>query len=200
MDSLIEDLLDNIRKYANNNKIPILIDETASLMEIITRVSMPKRILEIGTAIGYSSIILASNLIEDGKLDTIELNPDMVQIAWENIRKAGFTNRIKVIEGDAGEVLPALSGTYDLIFMDAAKSKYVEFLPHCLRLVKKDGLIITDNVLYKGMTEGSEWVRHKQRTAVRNLREFLKLIKNHPQLKTSVIDIGDGLAISLKVN
>jgi predicted O-methyltransferase YrrM len=188
-----------MKDYAVENKIPIIMDEGACLLEIILKAVKPKKILEIGTAIGYSSIIMSGTLNEDGRIDTIEVNPDMVEKAWENISDAGLQGMIRIIEGDAGEILPLLHDEYDVVFLDAAKSRYIEFLPHCIRLVRKSGLIITDNVLYKGMTKGSELVKHKQRTAVKHLREYLEELEQNEQLKTSLIPIGDGITISVKV-
>ena len=195
----MQELIKKMKDYAVENKIPIIMDEGAGLLEIILKAVKPKKILEIGTAIGYSSIIMSGTLNENGRIDTIEVNPDMVEKAWENINDAGLQGIIRIIEGDAGEILPLLHDEYDVVFLDAAKSRYVEFLPHCIRLVRKNGLIITDNVLYKGMTKGTELVKHKQRTAVKHLREYLKELEQNKQLKTSLIPIGDGITISVKV-
>lgn len=192
-------LLDEIGQYALENKIPIILEDFQKFTEVLLLMAKPKRILEIGTAIGYSSIFMASVLGEDVKIDTIEIDSDRVQLAWENVRKAGLESCIRIIEGDAQEVLPLLTEQYDFIFMDAVKSKYADFLPHCVRLLKKGGILLADNVLYKGMTKGPEQVKHKQRTAVTGLRSFLKEIEDHEQLKSVILDIGDGVALSVKL-
>lgn len=191
-------ILDSMKEYANKNKIPIILDDTVRLLETLLLVVKPQTILEIGTAIGYSAMIMSRTLKEGGRIDTIEVNQDMVDKAWENINKAGLGKVIRIIEGDAGEVLPSLTQEYDAVFLDAAKSRYLEFLLHCVRLVRKGGVIISDNVLYKDMTKGPEWVRHKQRTAVTKLRGYLKELQDHPQLKTVLIPIGDGVTVSVK--
>lgn len=193
------DELVNIRKYAIENKIPIIQEDSQKFMEVLLTISKPERILEIGTAVGYSAIFMSLVLGKELKLDTIEMNSDLVEIAWNNIRRAGCESCIRIIEGDALEILPVLSGEYDFIFMDAAKSKYINFLPHCIRLTKDEGIIVADNVLYKGMTTGPDFVRHKQRTAVTGLRKFINEIQHHPYLKTVLIDIGDGITISVKL-
>ena len=195
----MDKLLNEMKTYAIQNKVPIILDDTANLLDVLLRLVKPKNILEIGTAIGYSAIKMAQTLRDGGRIDTIEINPDMVDKAWENIEAAGLKKIVRILEGDAVEVLPNLNGEYDVIFVDAAKSKYVEFLPHCIRLVRENGVIISDNVLYKGMTKGAEVVRHKQRTAVIQLRKYLKNLEEHTQLKTTLIPIGDGLAISIKI-
>lgn len=195
----MQELIRQMKDYAVQNKIPIILDETSCLLEIILRAIKPRKILEIGTAIGYSSIVMSGTLGTNGRIDTIEVNPEMVQKAWENVNNAGLQGTIRIIEGDAGEILPLLNQEYDVVFLDAAKSRYVEFLPHCIRLVRKNGLIISDNVLYKGMTKGPKTVKHKQRTAVTHLREYLKALEENPQLKTSLIPIGDGITVSIKV-
>jgi len=178
--------------------VPIILKSARDVLQLLLLAAKPKSILEIGTAIGFSSIFMTDVLGGDVRIDTIEMNPDMVQIAWENVKRSKYDSCIRIIEGDALEILPLLTKEYDFIFMDAAKSKYIDFLPHCVRLVKKDGIILSDNVLYKGMTNGPDLVRHKQRTAVTGLRNFLEELKNHPDLKTVILDIGDGITVSVK--
>jgi len=192
-------ILIELENYAHKNRIPIILKSTRDILQVLLFAVKPKNILEIGTAIGFSSIFMANVLGETVKIDTIEKDPDMVDKSWSNIKEAGLDNSIRVIEGDAGEILPVLTKEYDFIFLDAAKSRYLDFLPDCIRLVKKDGLIVSDNVLYKGMTKGPDFIRHKQRTAVTRLRSFLEEVENHPQLKTVVLDIGDGLMVSIKI-
>lgn len=195
----MDTFLKSIKEYAEKNKIPIIMDSTAQLLEILILAVKPRIVLEIGTGIGYSAILIAGFLPKDGRIDTIEIDPERVEKAWENINKAGVNSIVRILEGDAKDILPVLNQEYDLIFLDAAKSKYIELLPECIRLLKKSGLLIADNVLYKGMTKGPEWVRHKQRTAVNRLRDFLEAVEEHPQLKTLLLPVGDGITISVKL-
>jgi len=195
---ILNNILEQLEAYAQENKVPIILKSARDVLQLLLLAAKPKSILEIGTAIGFSSIFMTDVLGGDVRIDTIEMNPDMVQIAWENVKRSKYDSCIRIIEGDALEILPLLTKEYDFIFMDAAKSKYIDFLPHCVRLVKKDGIILSDNVLYKGMTNGPDLVRHKQRTAVTGLRNFLEELKNHPDLKTVILDIGDGITVSVK--
>ena len=157
------------------------------------------RILEIGTAIGYSSICFTELLNQYGSIDTIERDPEMIKEAKENIKfinedesYAGKT--INLIEGDAAEIITKLDDKYDMIFIDANKSKYTLYLKEGLRLLKPNGIIFADNVLYKGYVM-SDYNKHKQRTAVRHLREFIKMIQEDESLDSEILEIGDGLAI-----
>ena len=166
------EFLTEIEKYGRENKIPILLDET--LDYITNRLSeiRPHRILEIGTAIGFSAINFSKYLDEGGRIDTIEIESLRVEQALENIEKVGVQEKIRVLEGDALDILPYLNEKYDVVFIDASKGKYNEFFEHALRLVKVGGWIIADNVLYKGMVM-SDYNKHKQRTAVNKLRTFI---------------------------
>lgn len=189
------ELLKDIEKYGRDNKIPILLDDTLEYISKILEEIKPKRILEIGTAIGFSAICFSRYLADDGRIDTIEIESLRVEQALENIEKVGVQDKIRVLEGDALDILPYLTEEYDVIFIDAAKGKYLEFFEHALRLSKKGGYIIADNVLYKGMVQ-SDYNKHKQRTAVNKLRNFIDMVLNHPKLESELIDIGDGLTVS----
>lgn len=189
------ELLKDIEKYGRDNKIPILLDDTLEYISKILEEIKPKRILEIGTAIGFSAICFSKYLAENGRIDTIEIESLRVEQALENIEKVGVQDKIRVLEGDALDILPYLTEEYDVIFIDAAKGKYLEFFEHALRLSKKGGYIIADNVLYKGMVQ-SDYNKHKQRTAVNKLRNFIDMVLKHPDLKSELIDIGDGLTVS----
>ena len=203
MESIFE-----LKKDAIMRHIPIILDDT---LETITRYVNERedegiyvnRILEIGTAIGYSSICFVDLLNSYGIIDTIERDPEMIKEAKENIK---FVNEsddyagksINLIEGDAAEIVPKMDEKYDMIFIDANKSKYPLYLKEGLRLLKPNGIIFADNVLYKGYVM-SDYNEHKQRTAVRHLREFMKMATEDPRLNTEILEIGDGLAvISLK--
>ena len=190
------ELLEEIEKYGRDNKIPILLDDTLKYISKILQEIKPRRILEIGTAIGFSAICFSKFLVNDGRIDTIEIESIRVQQALENIEKVGVQDKIRVLEGDALEILPYLTEEYDVVFIDAAKGKYLEFFEHALRLCKKGGYIIADNVLYKGMVQ-SDYNKHKQRTAVNKLRTFIDMVLENPNLKSELIDIGDGLTVSV---
>ena len=187
--------LKEIEKYGRDNKIPILLDESLEYIEEILNAKKPRRILEIGTAIGFSAICFSKYLADDGRIDTIEIESLRVEQAIENIKKVGIESKIRVIEGDALDILPYLTETYDVVFIDAAKGKYNEFYEHALRLTEPGSIIIADNVLYKGYVL-SDYNKHKQRTAVNKLREFIDMVLNNPSLDAKLVEIGDGLIIA----
>ena len=190
--------LKDIEKYGRENKIPILLDDTLEYISKILEEVKPKRILEVGTAIGFSALCFSKYLSEGGRIDTIEIESLRVEQALENIEKVGVQDKIRVLEGDALEILPYLTEEYDVVFIDAAKGKYLEFFEHALRLCKKGGYIIADNVLYKGMVQ-SDYNKHKQRTAVNKLRAFIDMVLENENLESKLIDIGDGITVSKKV-
>ena len=175
-----------IKKKALEDKVPIIMDDT---LEVIAK------ILEIGTAVGYSAICFSEYLQENGKIDTIERDTERVKEARKNIKKAEVEEKINIYEGDAVEILPTLNDEYDVVFIDAAKGKYPFFLNQALRMIKPGGVIFADNILYKGYVM-SDYNKHKQRTAVRNLREYIAEITNNEKLETEILEVGDGLAIS----
>ena len=185
----------NIKKKALEDKVPIIMDDTLEVIAKILGEIKPTKILEIGTAVGYSAICFSEYLQEDGKIDTIERDIERVKEARENIKKAEVEGKINIYEGDAVEILPTLDDEYDVVFIDAAKGKYPFFLNQALRMIKPGGVIIADNVLYKGYVM-SDYNKHKQRTAVRNLREYIAEITNNKKLETEILEVGDGLAIS----
>lgn len=193
-----ESELERIKKKALEEHIPIIMDDTLKVVGDLLNKINPKFILEIGTAIGYSAMCFSKYIVDNGLIDTIEREHDRVEEAKKNIELVGVSEKINIIEGDAVEVLPTINKKYDVIFIDAAKGKYPFFLKEALRLVKKDGYIIADNILYKGYVM-SDYNKHKQRTAVRNLREYIAEITENPTLETEILEVGDGLAIT-KVN
>lgn len=188
------ELLEEIEKFGRDNKIPILLDDSLEYISNMLSEIKPRRILEIGTAIGFSAINFSKYLTDDGRIDTIEIESLRVEQALENIEKVGVSDKIRVIEGDALDVLPYLNEMYDVVFIDAAKGKYNEFFEHALRLCPKGGWIIADNVLYKGMVQ-SDYNKHKQRTAVNKLRVFIDSVLSNDKLESELKDIGDGLMI-----
>lgn len=187
--------LEKIKQKALEDHIPIIMDDTLEVMEEYLREEKPERILEIGTAVGYSAICFTEFLTENGVIDTIERETKRVKEARENIKKAEVEEKINIYEGDAVEILPTIHEKYDVVFIDAAKGKYPFFLKEALRMVKPSGIIFADNILYKGYVM-SDYNKHKQRTAVRNLREYIKEVSENPNLETEILEVGDGLAVS----
>ena len=187
--------LEKIKQRALENNVPIIMDDTLEVMAKYLIEIKPERILEIGTAVGYSAMCFTKFLAENGVIDTIERDIERVKEARENIKKVEVENKINIYEGDAVEILPTLSEKYDAVFIDAAKGKYPFFLKEALRMIKPNGIIFADNILYKGYVM-SDYNKHKQRTAVRNLREYIKEVSENPNLETEILEVGDGLAVS----
>ena len=187
--------LKKIKQKALEEHIPIIMDDTLEVIEKELKKNPPKRILEIGTAVGYSAMCFSEFLAEDGKIDTIERDEERIKEAKVNIKNVGVEEKIKIYEGDAVEILPTLNEKYDMVFIDAAKGKYPFFLKEALRMINENGIIFADNILYKGYVM-SDYNKHKQRTAVRNLREYIKEVSENPNLETEILEVGDGLAIS----
>ena len=187
--------LEKIKEKALENHIPIIMDDTLEVIAKILIEKKPKRILEIGTAVGYSAMCFSKYLAEDGLIDTIERDEKRIEEAKQNFKKVEVENKINLYEGDAVEILPTLNEKYDVVFIDAAKGKYPFFLKEALRMLKQDGIIFADNILYKGYVM-SDYNKHKQRTAVRNLREYIKEVTENENLDTEILEVGDGLAVS----
>ena len=187
--------LEKIKQKALQEHIPIIMDETLEVIEKYLKENPPKKILEIGAAVGYSAMCFSEFLAEGGKIDTIEREEERIAEAKENFKKVGVQDVITLYEGDAAEILPTLKDKYDMVFIDAAKGKYPFFLKESLRMIKDNGVIFADNILYKGYVM-SDYNKHKQRTAVRNLREYIKEVSENPNLETKILEVGDGLAIS----
>lgn len=187
--------INKIKKHALDNHIPIIMDDVLEKIYEITENRKFSRILEIGTAYGYSAICFANLLSTEGVIDTIERDPESIKQAKKNIKTMKYDDKINLLEGDAVEILPSLEHKYEMVFIDAAKGKYPFFLEQALRLTKNGAIIFADNILYKGYVL-SDYNKHKQRTAVNNLRKYIKLVEENPQLDTQILDVGDGLAIS----
>ncbi len=187
--------LEKIKQKALSEHIPIIMDDTLEVVDKLLTEIRPARILEIGTAVGYSAICFSEYLQSDGKIDTIERDEERVAEAKINIEKVGVSDKINIYQGDAVEILPSLNEKYDVVFIDAAKGKYPFFLKEALRMIKPNGPILADNILYKGYVM-SDYNKHKQRTAVRNLREYVKEVTENPNIETEILEVGDGLAIS----
>ncbi|SFA77666.1 O-methyltransferase [Clostridium frigidicarnis] len=191
-----EGILQELEKFGEENKVPIIQKEGAKFLEFMVSMKQPKKILELGTAIGYSSILMANSVNDHVKITTVERDENMVKIAQENIKKYGYKDKINIIEGDCLEVLENLQDKFDIIFMDAGKGHYNHFLPHCLRLLADDGIIIADNVLFRGMVASNELVKRRKITIVKRMRTYLEMVSKDESLITSVIPMGDGIAIT----
>lgn len=192
--------IESIKNLALENHVPIIMDDTLNKIEELLKESNPRRLLEIGTAVGYSAICFEKYV--ELKIDTIEQDEDRILEAEKNIKELNLNNKINLIKGNAVEILQNMvieneEDKYDFVFIDASKSKYPIFLQESLRLTTKNAIIVADNVLYKGYVLG-DYNKHKQRTAVRHLREFLQMIKENENLKSEILEVGDGLAVIRK--
>ena len=195
------DLCDEIEKRAREDRVPVIRAETAAFLKTMTAAVSPKAILEVGTAVGYSALLMAQASSGDCIITTIEKYEKRILKARENFRQAGMEERIILLEGDAGQILAGLTGSYDLIFMDAAKGQYIHWLPDVLRLLSPGGMLISDNVLQDNTILESRFaVERRDRTIHSRMREYLFQLKNHKDLTTSIIPIGDGVTVSVKNN
>lgn len=191
--------LNEIEKYALETEVPIIRKEMQSFLRFLLAMKKPMRILEVGTAIGFSALLMSEYAPEGCRITTIEKYEPRIPIARENLKKAGKEDRITLLEGDATEILKELTDSYDLIFMDAAKGQYINFMPDILRLLAVDGLLISDNVLQDGdIIESRYAVVRRNRTIHGRMREYLYELTHHPQLETSILPVGDGITLSLK--
>ena len=195
-----DDFLHELEEYAKNNSVPIIEPESAQLLKVLCAMKQPERVLEVGCAIGYSSILMAKNLPDSSKITTIEYDNEMVRIARENINRAGFAEKISVIEADAKDYLPYIDDdeSFDLIFLDGPKAHYIYMLDDSVRLLKKGGILVSDNVLYKGMTADDEHIIRRKITIVTRLREYIDTLMQHPQLESVLLPLGDGVTVSVK--
>jgi len=190
-----KDKLNQVKSKALEDHIPIIMDDTLEVISTYLKDKVVDSILEIGTAVGYSAICFTELLSKKGFIDTIERDEQRIQEAKSNIKSMDLEDKINIFEGDAVEILPTLNKKYDVVFIDAAKGKYPFFLKEALRMLNKNGIIFADNILYKGYVM-SDYNKHKQRTAVRNLREYIKEVTENPNIETEILEVGDGLAIS----
>ncbi len=174
--------LSKIKQDAIKRYIPIIMDDTLEVIANTLKQNKPKKILEIGTAVGYSAMCFTQYMQDGGKIDTIERDEERIIEAEKNIQDVGVAEKINILEGDAVEILPTLNEKYDMIFIDAAKGKYPFFLKESLRLLSESGIIFADNILYKGYVM-SDYNKHKQRTAVRNLREYIAQVTRKSGLR-----------------
>ncbi|HEY8804147.1 MAG TPA: O-methyltransferase [Clostridium sp.] len=193
-------IIKDLENFALENRVPIVQKETAKFLELMITMNRPKKILELGTAIGYSAILM--NLTSGGlsEITTIERDEKMIEIAKSNIEKYGLQNKITVLKGDCLEIMKSLQGEYDMIFMDAGKAHYNHFLPNCLRLLKKEGVLIADNVLFRGMVASKELATRRKITIIKRMKSYLELVSNNNELITSVIPMGDGISVTVRKN
>lgn len=192
-----DEFLGEIETYAYENNVPIIEPEVAQLISVMIKIAKPKEILEVGTAIGYSALVMASSFAKC-RVTTIERNENMIEKAQININNSDFKDKIRIVNGDANEVLAELTGNYDFIFLDAAKGQYIEFFKQSSKLLKKGGIIISDNVLYKGMVASDELIIRRKKTIVKRLRTYLEYINNIEGYTSSILPLGDGVAITYK--
>ena len=192
-------VIEAIEQEALRDRVPIIRKEMQSFLKVLLMIKRPMRILEVGAAVGFSSILMSEYMPEGGHITTIENYDKRIPIARANFKRAGKEEQIDLIEGDALEVMHGLEGPYDLIFVDAAKGQYIHYLPEVMRLLGTDGVLVSDNVLQEGdIIESRFAVERRNRTIHSRMREYLCELKHHDQLQTSIIPLGDGVALSVK--
>lgn len=191
--------LEELEQYARKTDVPIIRPQVQNLLKLLLAIKEPKAILEVGTAIGFSALLMSEYAPRDCHITTIEKYEVRIPIARENFKKAGKEKAITLLEGDAAQILKELTGSYDMIFMDAAKGQYIHFLPDILRLLPRGGILISDNVLQDGDVLQSRYaVTRRDRTIHSRMREYLYELKHHEELQTDILPIGDGVTISVK--
>lgn len=191
--------LNEIEREAIRTNVPIIRRQVQSLIKLLLAMQKPASILEVGCAIGFSTLLMSEYAPVDCHITTIEKYEKRIPIARENFRRAGIEDRITLLEGDAADILRELEGAYDMIFMDAAKGQYIHFLPDVLRLLPAGGILLSDNVLQDGdIIESRFAVTRRNRTIHSRMREYLYELKHHPELETVILPVGDGVTISTK--
>ena len=193
--------LDELEQEAKRDYVPIIRKDMQNLLRFLLRLKRPLKILEVGTAVGFSTLLLAENTSQECQITTIENYEKRIPIAKENFKRDNMEHRITLLEGDAIEILKELDGSYDFIFMDAAKGQYLNFLPDLLRLLAEDGMLVSDNVLQDGdLMESRYAVTRRNRTIHSRMRDYLYELKNNPMLETVILPVGDGVTVSIKVS
>lgn len=199
LDSRESEIIEAIGREARADRVPIIRQETGSLLKVLLKMNKPQRILEIGTAVAYSAILMSECLEPGATITTVEKYEKRIPIARENIRRAGKEDCITLIEGDALEVMADLEPGYDFIFMDAAKGQYIHFFDDVLRLLAEGGILVSDNVLQDGdIIESHYAVTRRNRTIHKRMREYLYELTHNEQLTTAVLPVGDGVTVSVK--
>lgn len=194
--SLLPEALRELEEFVRSESLPVSSKEAMEMLIFLCTVHNPKRILEIGTCVGFSALVMSA-VCPDASLDTIERNPVMVSDAKQNFQRFNAEN-ITLFEGDAAVILPNLSGPYDLIYLDAAKGQYPAYLSQCIRLLAEGGILVSDDVLFRGQVSAGKPDCHRNQTIVNRLDEYLRLLKTDPLLTTTVLPISDGVALSVK--
>ena len=193
------EFLNELEKQAHKTYVPVIRKDVQNLLKLLLVQHRPEHILEVGTAIGFSAILMAEYDPVRATITTIENYEKRIPIARENFEKSGFSDRIRLLEGDARDILPVLEGSYDFVFMDAAKGQYLSFLPHILRLLSPGGLLVSDNTLQDGNVSMSRYaIEHRDRTIHTRMRNYLFELTHNENLNTVVLPIGDGVTVSIK--
>lgn len=199
METENSEILEVIEREALDTRVPIIRKEMQSFLKVLLSLQKPMRVLEVGTAVGFSALLMSEYLPDGGTITTIENYDKRIPIARENFERAGKEKQITLLEGDAQDVLKTLEEPFDFIFMDAAKGQYIHFLPDVLRLLKTGGLLVSDNVMQDGtIIESRYGVERRDRTIHSRMREYLYTLKHHEALITSIVPLGDGVALSVK--
>ena len=199
MEEDLPPLLGEIEREALSDEVPIIRKDMQGFMRFLIKTKKPLRILEVGTATGFSALLMAEYMPAGAKITTIEKYEKRIPVAKKNFERAGKSDAITLLEGDATDILPALTEGYDFIFMDAAKGQYLNFLPEAVRLLTPGGMLLTDNVLQDGdIIESRYGVCRRNRTIHARMREYLYELKHHPLLDTVILTVGDGAAVSVK--
>ena len=199
METENSEILETIEREALAAKVPIIRKEMQSFLKTLLMILKPMRVLEVGTAVGFSAILMSELIPADGRITTIENYEKRIPLAKDNFRRAGKEEVITLLEGDALDILPTLTEEYDFIFMDAAKGQYIHFLPQVLRLLKRGGVLLSDNVMQDGTVIESRFaVERRDRTIHARMREYLYELKHHDLLQTSILPLGDGVTLSVK--
>ena len=199
LDSGNPEYLDELEKYALETYVPIIRKDMQAFLRYMMKAHKPMKILEVGTAIGFSALLMSEYAPKGCKITTIENYEPRIPIARENFKKYGKEDEIQLIEGDATDILPTLNDSYDLIFMDAAKGQYIHFLPEILRLLKSGGILVSDNVLQDGdIIESKYAVTRRNRTIHTRMRDYLYELKHNEELTTAIMPVGDGITVSVK--
>ncbi len=191
--------LGDLEDLAHENGVPVIPHETVVFLQFLLKQKQPKNVLEIGTAIGFSASLMAESLGKDAKITTIDRFPVMIEKAKKNFAKLGLEDQVTLLEGEAADLLSNLEGPYDFIFMDSAKSKYITFLPECLRLLSDDGVLMVDDIFQAGtVLQPIEEIPRKNRAIHRKLNEFLEVVTKSPELTSTLLPLGDGVALISK--
>ena len=191
--------LENLRISSREKGIPVMLKEGAKYLAMTVAQNSPKNILEIGTAVGYSGSLMLKYADSDAFLTTIEIDEKSVEVAKANFLEQGLLQKVRIFEGDAEDIVPLMSGTFDFVLIDGPKSRYLEFYPYVKKMLKVGGILFCDNVLFRDFVSGEKKNPHRMQTIVNNMRSFLEVIAKDEDFITNVLDIGDGICVSVKL-